>query len=79
MEGPGRHKKLTNKDCYEWVLTAVNHKGAPRDQVRHMLWMQLASYLEGGPLMWMMPLHLHVNQIFDYDYDDEQVNVYKFL
>ena len=24
--------------------------------------MQLASYLEGGPLVWMMPLHLHVNQ-----------------
>ena len=29
--------------------------------------MQLASYLEGGPLMWMMPLHLHVNQKSDYD------------
>ena len=28
---------------------------------------QLASYLEGGPLMWMMPLHLHVNQKSDYD------------
>ena len=25
--------------------------------------MQLNSYLEGGPLMWMMPLHLHVNHI----------------
>ena len=22
---------------------------------------------EGGPLMWMMPLHLHVNQKSDYD------------
>ena len=21
-----------------------------------------SSYLEGGPLMWMMPLHLHVNK-----------------
>ena len=31
--------------------------------------MQLASYLERGPLMWMMPLHLHVNQKFDYDDD----------
>ena len=29
--------------------------------------MQLASYLERGPLMWMMPLHLHVNQKSDYD------------
>ena len=27
----------------------------------------LASYLEGGPLIWMMPLHLHVNQKSDYD------------
>ena len=29
--------------------------------------MQLASYLEGGSLMWMMPLHLHVSQKSDYD------------
>ena len=30
--------------------------------------MQLASYLERGPLMWMMmPLPLHVNQKSDYD------------
>ena len=33
--------------------------------------MQLASYLEGGPLIWMMPLHLHVNQKSDYDGDDD--------
>ena len=30
--------------------------------------MQLASYLERGPLIWMMPLHLHVNKN-DYDVD----------
>ena len=30
---------------------------------------QQASYLEGGPLMWMLPLYLHVNQTFDYDDD----------
>ena len=36
--------------------------------------MQLASYLEGGPLMWMMPLHLHVNnQKADYDDDDDDL------
>ena len=30
--------------------------------------MHLASQLPGrGPLMWMMPLHLHVNQKSDYD------------
>ena len=28
---------------------------------------QEASYLEGGPLMWMLPLYLHVNQKSDYD------------
>ena len=28
---------------------------------------QRASYLEGGPLMWMLPLNLHVNQKSDYD------------
>ena len=37
-------------------------KGAPGDQVWDLLCMQLASYLEGGPLMWMMPLHLNVKQ-----------------
>ena len=26
-----------------------------------------ASYLEGAPLMWMLPLYLHVNQKSDYD------------
>ena len=45
-------------------------KGAPGDQVRDLLCEQLASYLERGPLMWMMPLHLHVNQKSDYDDDD---------
>ena len=30
--------------------------------------MSAASQLPGrGPLMWMMPLHLHVNQKSDYD------------
>ena len=45
-------------------------KGAPGDQVWDLLCVQLASYLERGPLMWMMPLHLHVNQKSDYDDDD---------
>ena len=40
-------------------------KGAPGDQVWDLLCMQLASYLERGPLMWMM--HLHVNEKSDYD------------
>ena len=37
-------------------------KGAPGDQLWDLLCMQLASYLEGGPLMCMMPLHLHFNK-----------------
>ena len=45
-------------------------KGAPGDQVPDLPCVQLASYLEGGPLMWMMPLHLHVNKKTDYDDDD---------
>ena len=33
--------------------------------------MRAASQLSGrGPLMWMLPLYLHVNQKSDYDYDD---------
>ena len=51
-------------------------KGAPGDQVWDLLCMQLASYLERGPLMWMMPLHLHVNQKSDYD-DDVIQQVWK--
>ena len=36
-------------------------KGAPGDQVLDLRLMQLASYLEGGPLMWMMHLHIYQN------------------
>ena len=44
----------------------------PRDLMWDLPCVQQASYLEGGPLMWMLPLYLHVNQKFDYDiwYDD---------
>ena len=31
--------------------------------------MRAASQLEGGPLVWMLPLYLHVNQNSDYDDD----------
>ena len=34
-------------------------KGAPGDQVSDLLCVQLASYLEGGPLMFMLPLHVY--------------------
>ena len=32
---------------------------------------QQASYLEGGPLMWMLPLYLHVDKKSDDDDDDD--------
>ena len=69
--GPGKPKmtwkQLTERDCREWKLSAIN----PHDRY---IWrsgvrsaMQQASYLEGGPLMLMLPLYLHVNQKSDSD------------
>ena len=31
----------------------------------------VSSYLEGGPLLWMLPLYLHVNKKSEYDDDDD--------
>ena len=42
----------------------------PGDLVWDLPCVEQASYLEGGPLMWMLPLYLHVNQKSDYDYYD---------
>ena len=42
----------------------------PGDLVWDLPCMQQASYLEGGPVMWMLPLYLHVNQKSDYDIYD---------
>ena len=64
----------TDRERLPWVEAHdiwPSKKGAPGDQVWDLLCVQLASYLERGPLMWMMPLHLHVNQKSDYDYDDD--------
>ena len=33
--------------------------------------MQQASCLERGPLLWILPLYLHVNPKFDDDDDDD--------
>ena len=70
--GPGRPKltwkKLTDRDCRELKLTTVDpqERSTWRSGVRTA--MRAASQLTGrGPLMWMMPLHLHVNQKSDYD------------
>ena len=37
--------------------------------------MQQASCLEGGPLLWIWPLYLHVNQKSDDDDDDDVLPV----
>ena len=61
-------KKLTDRDCRKWKLTTVDpqERSTWRSGVRSA--MCAASQLPGKfPLMWMMPLHLHVNQKSDYD------------
>ena len=45
----------------------------PGDLVWDLPYVHQASYLEGGPLMWMLPLYLHVNQK-SVDHDDDDVN-----
>ena len=60
-QGAGRPKltwkKLTEKDCHEWRQLTLK-KG-------DLLCVERASYLEGGPLMWMIP----INQKSDYGDD----------
>ena len=61
-------KKLTERDCSEWKLSTVDpqEKSTWRSGVRSA--MRAACQLPGrGPLMWMIPLHLQVNQKSDYD------------
>ena len=56
-------KKLTERDCREWKLTTVDpqERSTWRSGVRSA--MRAASQLPGkGPLVRMMPLHLHVNK-----------------
>ena len=65
-------KQLTERDCREWKLSTID----PHD--RHN-WRtdvksaceQQAICLEGGPLMRMLPLYLHVNQKSEDDNDDD--------
>ena len=45
-------------------------------------WNDQARYLEGGPLIWMLPQYLHINQKSNDDGDDEDdetiwINSYK--
>ena len=41
--------------------------------------MQQASYLEGGPLMWMLPLYLHVDKKSNDDDNDGDISVLAVL
>ena len=71
-------KQLTERDCREWKLLAINphDRNMLRSGVRSA--MRTTSQLSGrggwgggggrgSPLMWMLPLYLHVNQKSDYD------------
>ena len=55
-----------------WKLLAMDpHVRQPwRSGLRSAMRVQQASYLEGGPLMWISPLYLHINQKSDADDDD---------
>ena len=59
--GPGRPKmtwkQLTERDCREWKLSAINphDRDTWRSGVRSAI-VQQASYLEGDPLLWILPL-----------------------
>ena len=69
-------KQLTERDCREWKLLAINphDRNMWRSGVRSA--MRTTSQLSGsvcvcvwggGALMWMLPLYLHVNQKSDYN------------
>ena len=54
-------RTLTERDCCEWKLNKLTLViGMCGDPVRDLPCVQLASYLEGSPLMWNTLLHLHV-------------------
>ena len=55
-------KQLTERDCREWKLSAID----PHDRVRSA--MRAASQLPvRGPLLCILPLYLHVNKKSDDD------------
>ena len=72
LGGPRWYGNSWQRGIAEWKLSAINRHD--RHTVRgDLVWdlpcMQQASYLEGGPLVWMLPLYLHVNQKSDCDDD----------
>ena len=69
LGGPKWHGSSWQRGIAEsgssWLSTLMID--VPGDLVWDLPCVQQASYLEGGPLMWMLPLYLHVNQTSDYD------------
>ena len=56
----GRSANRKHTYFFFWASRQLTlKKGAPGDQVWDLLCMQLASYLEGGPLVKKMPLHVN--------------------
>ena len=80
--GPGRPKmtwkQLTERDRREWKLSAIDphDRDTWRSGVRSAM---QASCLEGGPLLWIWPLYLHVNQKSDDDDDDHRCTLIFFF
>ena len=78
--GPGRPKmtwkQLTERDCREWKLSAIDphDRDIWRSGVRSA--MRAACQLPGrGPLLWILSLYLHDNQKSDDDDDDVEFKV----
>ena len=68
-EGKLTWKKLTENGCCGEKLMTVDpqERSSWRSGVRSAMHAASQFTRTGGPLMWMMPLHLHVDQKSDYD------------
>ena len=59
-------KQLTERDCREWMLSAIDPHD--RDTWRSGMRSTMhAASQEGGPLLWIYSLYLHVNKKSDDD------------
>ena len=69
LRGPRRHGSSWQRGIAESGSSQLSTLmiDIPGDLVWDLPCVQQASYLEGGPLMWMLPPYLHVNQKSDYD------------
>ena len=63
------------KDRLEWKLTTVDPQERSDWRSGARSAMCEASQLPGGPVIWMMPLHLYVNQKSNYHDDSTSTNL----